>query len=187
MQRRPRLQGWKYKGVNVVGDGGEARWASRTGIITSAEDLAALAFELGRLIPCGGIVALTGPLGVGKTTFAQGFLAGLGVREPVSSPTFTLMHRYQGRCPACHVDLYRLEPGLDPGGFLPELEEALDGVTVLIIEWADRLVDWLPADHLSVELSYLPEAAAGRRVVLRAGGPRHGRLLAALQAPPSGG
>lgn len=170
-----------------MGDNGEARRASRSVIVPSAEALQALAFEAGRLIPCGGIVALQGPLGVGKTTFAQGFMAGLGVTDPVSSPTFTLMHRYEGRCPACHVDLYRLEPGLDPGGFLPELEEALDGDTVLIIEWADRLGDWLPADHLSVELSYLPEAADGRRVVLRAGGPRHERLLAALTWPPTGG
>lgn len=170
-----------------MGDNGETRGASRSVVIASAEALQALAHELGRLIPCGGIVALKGPLGVGKTTFAQGFLAGLGVTEPVSSPTFTLMHRYQGRCPAVHVDLYRLEPGLDPGGFLPELEEALDGVTVLIIEWADRLGDWLPADHLSVELSYLPGAPSGRRVVLGAGGPRHGELLAALALPTTGG
>src|SRR5690606_14391883 len=60
-------------------------------------------------------------------------------------------------------------------------------VTVLIIEWADRLGDWLPADHLSVELSYLPGAPSGRRVVLGAGGPRHGELLAALALPPTGG
>lgn len=158
------------------GPGPKTTWS---GLLTTAATTHALAHRIGQLIPCGGIIALTGPLGVGKTAFAQGLLAGLGVDEPVTSPTFTLMHRYEGRCPACHIDLYRLEPAAGLSDLLPELEEVVDDVTVLVIEWADRLGAWLPTDHLAVELSYLPAAAEGRRIVLTAGGPRHRRLLAA--------
>lgn len=95
----------------------------------------ALAAELaGRLGP-GDVVLLTGDLGAGKTTFVRGACRALGVREPVTSPTFTIGQRYEGETPVAHVDLYRLgslaeeEPGL--------LDDYLDPGTIAFVEWPD--------------------------------------------------
>jgi tRNA threonylcarbamoyladenosine biosynthesis protein TsaE len=98
-------------------------------------------------------VAMYGDLGVGKTVFTQGFADGLGVREQVNSPTFTILQIYEsGRLPLYHFDVYRLGSGdelLDTGA-----EELLDGDGACVIEWADIVADVLPADSLIVSLNY---------------------------------
>ena len=90
----------------------------------------------------GDLLCLVGDLGAGKTQFAKGFAAGLGVTDTVSSPTFVLMTEYEGRLPLFHLDLYRLDDAADAlaGGLLDERQ--LEGVA--LVEWAERLGDALP-------------------------------------------
>jgi tRNA threonylcarbamoyladenosine biosynthesis protein TsaE len=112
------------------------------GVFTSAspEDTFELGYELGAKLIGGEVLLLTGQLGAGKTIFAKGLAAGLGIDpDDVSSPTFTLVNRYEGRLPFYHLDLYRLPEG--PGtGYAAGLDELLDEHNVVIlIEWAERL------------------------------------------------
>lgn len=89
------------------------------------------------------VFALCGPIGIGKTTFAKGLVAGLGVLEPVRSQTFTIIKTYDGVVPIHHIDLYRVRE-ID----LMELgaEQLLATDTIAIVEWADRMAGRLPAD-----------------------------------------
>ncbi|MGI5840101.1 MAG: tRNA (adenosine(37)-N6)-threonylcarbamoyltransferase complex ATPase subunit type 1 TsaE [bacterium] len=98
----------------------------------------------------GSVVCLAGELGAGKTVFAQGVAAGLGVEEPVNSPTFTLVNEYQGRLPFYHLDLYRLESpeSLYDLGY----EEYFDSDGIVLIEWAERAAGFLPRELLRVEI-----------------------------------
>lgn len=145
---------------------------------------------LGELLKPGDTVCLYGDLGAGKTNFSFGIAQGLAVEaDYVPSPTFTFVNEYRGRIPFYHIDLYRLtDPGeLDGIGFAEYIES--DGATV--IEWAERADDELPADRLSVYLSYLsPES---RELGFLAEGGRYEDVLARLTAklaefslPPSG-
>lgn len=112
-------------------------------------------FELGRKIGekagPGQIYTLDGDLGVGKTVFTKGLAWGLGIREPVNSPTFTIVQEYRdGRLPLYHFDVYRIE---DP----EEMEEIgyddyFFGNGVCMIEWADRIRELLPEQVISVEI-----------------------------------
>ena len=99
----------------------------------------------------GDVFALSGDLGVGKTVFTKGFAKGLGISEPVSSPTFTILQIYEeGRLPLYHFDVYRIEE--------PEemeeigLDEYLDGNGVCLIEWAGRIAELLPRDTIVVRI-----------------------------------
>lgn len=140
---------------------------------TSVDETRALGRALGAVAPPGAVVALTGDLGAGKTAFAQGFAAGLGVTGHVQSPTFVVAQDHpDGRLPLVHADLYRVESAaeLEQVG----LEDRLDGRTVVLVEWADRFPELLPEDHLAVHLTLRPE---GRQIGLTAGGPQSARWL----------
>jgi len=104
----------------------------------SAAETKKLGSRLASFLRPGDIVGLIGDLGAGKTTFIQGIAAGLKVRHPkeVTSPTFVLIHEYQGKMPLYHIDLYRLGTAalLDSLG----LEEYLQSQGVSVIEWADK-------------------------------------------------
>ena len=109
----------------------------------------ALAHAVGRRLRTGDLLVLTGDLGAGKTHFAKGIATGLGVTEPVTSPTFALHQQYQGHEVLHHLDVYRLESLAETLDLdLPELLES--GVTV--IEWGDSITDVLPTDRLTVRL-----------------------------------
>ena len=133
-----------------------------------------LGMRLGQAMGVGDVVALTGPLGSGKTTFAQGLARGLGVDagRHVSSPSFALVNEHPGRTPFLHVDLYRIRSTAE----LPELglEEAYDRAAAAI-EWAERFPDILPSDHLHI--TFTVEDTGRRRLDLQATGAR-GRTLA---------
>lgn len=123
-------------------------------LTASPEETHSLGRALAELLEPGDVVSLTGDLGAGKTTLVQGIAAGLGVEEPVLSPTFTLERRYRGRIPVHHLDVYRLnrlQDVLDLG-----FEELLDDGGVVLIEWGDAVQSLLPEGHIQVEL-WLPE------------------------------
>lgn len=104
--------------------------------VSSLTDTHAVAAAIAGLVRAGDIVVLAGEMGAGKTAFAQGFGAALGVDEPITSPTFTLVHSYDtGRLPLHHADLYRLD-NLSEVADLALLELAEDGV--VLVEWATR-------------------------------------------------
>lgn len=116
------------------------------------EETRALAVALSSLAAPGDLVLLAGELGAGKTAFAQGFGAGLGVDDQITSPTFTLARHYQGRLALHHVDVYRLErfsEMQDVG-----ISELIDSGGVLLIEWGDAIAPALPSDYLEVRLTY---------------------------------
>ncbi len=112
----------------------------------------ALAAEVAGLVAAGDVLLLAGELGAGKTAFTQGFGEALGVREQITSPTFTLARHYEGRMPLHHLDVYRLER-------LSELQdvgvaELLDSDGVMVIEWGDAIATAVPADYLEIRLTY---------------------------------
>jgi tRNA threonylcarbamoyladenosine biosynthesis protein TsaE len=146
--------------------------------LETADEAATRAFgeRLGRLLAPGDVVCLAGELGAGKTMLAQGIAAGLGVDEPVSSPTFALVQEYAGRAPIYHLDLYRLaslDELIDLG--FPELWHAGG---VILIEWPERIAPALPPDRLEIHLAPHP---AGRRLTLAAHGRRASRVLADIE------
>ncbi len=139
----------------------------------------ALAGRLAKAAAPGDLVALIGELGAGKTQFAKGFGAGLGVTATINSPSFVLMAEYRGRLPLFHLDLYRLgETEEALGGGLLDDRQA-EGVTV--VEWAERLGPALPDDRLEVLIEGSGDEP--RRIAVRASGPRSGRYLEALGEP----
>ena len=144
----------------------------------SAAATRALAARLAEVAQPGDRLALLGPLGAGKTEFAKGFAAGLGVTETVTSPSFTLMAEYAGRLPLYHLDLYRLSGAAEAidGGLLDEREA--EGVT--LIEWADRLGAEVDPGRLEVRIAV--EDDETRTIEIRAGSPRHERFLDAVAA-----
>ena len=118
----------------------------------SVDETRDLAAALATLARAGDVVVLAGDLGAGKTAFVQGFGRGLGVEERITSPTFTLVHVYEGRLPVHHLDVYRLEQlseALDLG-----LAEMLDEGGVVLVEWGDAITRLLPHDHLEVRLTF---------------------------------
>ena len=141
----------------------------------------ALGRRLGALLFPGAVVGLVGQLGAGKTHFARAVAEGLGVKNPaaVNSPTFTLIHEYPARIPIYHFDTYRLA---GPREFADlGVEEYFHGDGACLVEWADRVPETLPPEHLWVTIKVIDEAR--RRFEMRAVGERYERLLAALGEP----
>jgi tRNA threonylcarbamoyladenosine biosynthesis protein TsaE len=126
----------------------------------SPDQTRAVAAALGELLAAGDLVLLVGDLGAGKTVFVQGLGRGLGAKEPVTSPTFTIVQEYAARLPLVHVDVYRLDRVQDLYDL--GLEEAGDrGVTA--VEWGDLVEQAVPAEHVVVRIE--PGAADTERVL----------------------
>jgi len=127
----------------------------------SPAETEAVAAELASRLEAGDVVAVSGELGAGKTTFVRGAARALGVTEPVSSPTFTIGHRYDARIPVAHLDLYRVH-GLDPEEW-GDLEPYFDG-TVAFVEWPEHAGDWLPRPCVLVTLEHVDEQHRSVRI-----------------------
>lgn len=150
----------------------------------SAAETQAVAAQLARHLRGGDVVALVGDLGTGKTAFTQGLAAGLGITAPVTSPTFVLVNRYRatdGRV-LQHADCYRLADApaemWDIG-----LTDLMAGDEIVVIEWADRIADLLPAERLEITFAYLAENR--RRLTFVGHGARWTTLVRRLRASVS--
>jgi tRNA threonylcarbamoyladenosine biosynthesis protein TsaE len=157
-----------------------AREESFVLLAATAAEMQSLGERLGRLLRVGDVVGLLGPLGAGKTTFAQGVARGLEVppERHVASPTFALVNQHPGRVPFVHVDLYRINEAAEVAEL--GLNETYDYAAVAI-EWLDRFPAAAPADRLEVAIgvNFDPkgDGAGTRRIVARGTGAR-GRALA---------
>lgn len=135
----------------------------------SVDQTRAMAAAVAEVARPGDLLLLVGDLGAGKTAFSQGFGAGLGVEEQITSPTFALVQGYSGRLHMHHLDVYRLEQineALDLG-----LSELLDDGSVTLIEWGDTITSALPRDYLEVRITFA-DGPDDRSLELRAVGAR---------------
>jgi tRNA threonylcarbamoyladenosine biosynthesis protein TsaE len=140
--------------------------ASRGRVTMTRAELVAWGEAFGRAVAPPLVVALAGDLGAGKTTLAQAICAGYGVTEPVTSPTFALVHRYDApKSPVYHLDLYRLDRPSDLINI--GWDEIAISHALVIVEWPERAGDLIPAQHVPVDLEY--DASDPERRVLLAG------------------
>ena len=130
----------------------------------SAEETYKIGEQMGREAKAGDVICLIGDLGVGKTVFTQGFAAGLGIAEPVSSPTFTIVQTYdEGRIPFYHFDVYRI-------GDVEEMEEIgyddyFFGKGICLIEWAELIEELLPESIIAITIEKNPEKGFDYRMI----------------------
>ena len=130
-------------------------------VTASPDETEALAARLAERLSPGDVVTISGELGAGKTTFVRGAARALGVTGPVSSPTFTIGHRYEAPTPVAHLDLYRIVE-LDPEEW-GDLEPYFDG-TVAFVEWPEHGGDWLPEARAIVTLGHVDESHRSVRI-----------------------
>ncbi len=131
----------------------------------------------GELSKPGDIFLLTGELGAGKTCLTQGIAFGLGIKEYALSPTFVIMRQLKGRLPLYHIDLYRLdrlEETADLG-----LDDYLYGDGISVIEWAEKAMSLMPAEHLLIQIEYIN--GSGRLLKIEPEGKRYQELVRELK------
>ena len=150
-------------------------------VTRSPEETRILGASLAPVLLPGDVLSLSGDLGAGKTVFVQGLAAALGVSGRVTSPTFTIVHEYEGRYPIMHLDVYRLDSFqeiLDLG-----FEEYFDPRAVVVIEWGEAVEQLLPRRHLRIELRRVddPEADDDRLVVFKPRGEEWVRKVLAMR------
>ena len=128
-----------------------------------------LGCRLGRTLGPGAVVAYFGGLGMGKTAFTRGLARGLGCRGRVTSPTFTIVHEYDGPTPLFHFDMYRLADAdalFDIGW-----EDYLDRGGVCAVEWSENVREALPPDAVTVTIARCPENDSWRSITIEGGEP----------------
>ena len=138
----------------------------RSFISRSEAETEAAGVELAREMPPGSVVLLDGDLGAGKTVFSRGFARGLGVVEPVSSPTYTIVQEYElaGGNRLYHMDLYRISDEHAALGF--GVDEFLsEPGAISLVEWPERISGLLPDDAVRVELKHRSETEREIRIV----------------------
>jgi len=150
--------------------------------LDSVEKTLAFGEQIGHILTGGDVLALTGDLGVGKTLITRGIALGLGIpAEQVNSPTFTLIQAYEGRIPVIHVDLYRLE---NPSAIAQlGLEDYFTPQNIVIIEWADRLLQALPPDYLLIHMEH-GKTETLRHLTAKGTGPRSAHIVTTLLHDP---
>lgn len=126
--------------------------------------LSAWGAELGRAAVTPLVIALRGDLGAGKTTLVQAICRGYGVTQPVTSPTFALVHEYASpSTPVYHLDLYRLRSQAELEGL--GWDDLVSANALVLIEWPERAGSLLPSGHVPIALEHLP-GAEDRRILL---------------------
>lgn len=122
-------------------------------ISSSSEETLSLGEQFGKTLENGAVVALSGPLGAGKTCFVKGIARALGIAEEITSPTYTIVSEYEGRLPLRHIDAYRLSGEEDfenIGG-----SELLAGEGVTVVEWPEKIAALLPGGAIFVDIGIL--------------------------------
>lgn len=146
----------------------------------SLDDTHAVAAAIAGLVKAGDVIVLAGDMGAGKTAFAQGFGRALGITEPITSPTFTVVHTYDtGRIVMHHADLYRLDRRSEVEDL--GLDEVIEGHGVLLVEWGDVVADSF-GDHLEVLLERIDDSDDARRITIRSIGRRWETRWSKLEA-----
>jgi len=146
----------------------------------SVEETRILGASLAPLLLPGDVVSLSGDLGAGKTVFVQGVAAALGVSRRVTSPSFVIVHHYEGAYPIVHMDVYRLnsfQEVLDLG-----FEELLDPEAIMFVEWGEAVTPLLPRRYLEVEMrrAMNPDDPTDRVIAFRPRGAEWGRKVQAM-------
>ncbi len=132
-------------------------------ISNSAEETEQFGHKLAQQLKPGDVLAFFGDLGSGKTTLIKGICNGLEVEADITSPTFTLIHEYSGRLPVYHFDFYRIANSREVwelGG-----DEYFSGEGVCLIEWADKIQDFLPESRIEIHLSNCFEGLQNSREI----------------------
>lgn len=150
----------------------------------SADQTRRLGMRLGGLLRAGDVIALTGDLGSGKTTFIQGVAQGWGSTDQVSSPTFVLVNQYRRPDGAKlhHMDAYRMESAQEAEDL--DIEAMLESGS-LLVEWAERISDALPAERLTLELSWVADEL--RNMIFIPHGRRYQQLMIEFRHRTFGG
>lgn len=167
---------------NIIASDAMSETRQRTGqtlqIITrSPQETQALGKALGSLLRGGEVIGLEGELGSGKTTLIQGIARGLGVTEPVTSPTFTLAATYSGKnIPLYHLDLYRIEKAQEFTS--AGLEDLVWGKGIAVVEWADKASDLLPSENLWIKIEF--GNSEERNIQIQARGSKYEAILQEL-------
>lgn len=143
--------------------------------VTGLTETEKLAKTLTKYIMKGTVILLSGDLGAGKTTFTQFMGRYLGIRRRMSSPTFNIIKSYQGKFTIHHMDCYRLEDSDEDMGF----DEYFNGEDVAIIEWPKFIQDFLPREHLDINIEFVSEDV--RRYHFEAHGEHYIKLLEGLE------
>ena len=119
-------------------------------ISNSPDETQAFAADMAKRLSAGDVLCLYGDLGAGKTAFVQGLAKGLGIDEPITSPTFTIVNEYEGRLPLYHFDVYRIADSdeMYEVGF----DEYVYGEGVSVIEWPQLIADILPDRRYDIEI-----------------------------------
>ncbi len=142
----------------------EFEWG-REYISNSVEDTWAVAASLVAELPLRAVLALHGNLGAGKTCFVQGVAIALGINQPMTSPTFTIVNEYYGDRYLCHIDLYRLS-GADEVLALG-FDEYLEAKGIIAVEWSERAEEIFPSDAIHVDIKSMGLSDT-RVIVIRA-------------------
>ena len=163
-------------------------------VLADADDTQKLGARIAAAIHERAVITVSGPLGAGKTTLAQGLARALNIKDAVTSPTFTMLNEYHsGRLPFYHLDLYRLhdETGIAPRAadldlLEAELDEILESPAVVLVEWPEYFQHYfVELDSLHIDLQFETEgsdadnAAAARRASFAARGPGAARIVEA--------
>ena len=136
-------------------------------IINNSQEMISLGEQIGLYAFPNMVITMEGDLGAGKTTMTKGIALGLGIKEIVNSPTFTIMKTYKGRLDLYHLDVYRIN---DPYSDF-ELEEYFESNGLCVIEWASQIEPILPDELLQIEIRDLGDNK--RQVTLRSTSQKH--------------
>lgn len=145
--------------------------------VNNIKETEKLGYILGKLLTGGEVICMTGDLGAGKTTMTQSIAKGLDVDDYVTSPTFTIINEYEGRCPLYHFDVYRINDVDEMYDLGYEEYFYSDGVS--IIEWADIIKEILPKERLNIEINK-KDNIDNREVIIHGNGEKYINIIKLL-------